>query len=502
MEQAVRARDPRFDGLFFVGISTTRIYCRPICPSRLSRSEHRLFFPSAGAAEAAGFRPCLRCRPELAPGRAPVDAVSRLARLAADRIANGGLNGCGVAELARDLGVGERHLRRVLEREVGASPLELAQTHRLLLAKRLLIDTNLSITRIAYASGFQSLRRFNAVFRDRYRLNPRALRGINRSAEPAVPGTMTEAMVPLTLSYRPPFSWDGHLAWFRRHPLTRAEVVEASRYTRSVELNGRFGVVTVEMVESPAGPGPETRYLRLGLSESLVPVLMPLLRGLKRLFDLDAESAVIDAHLARNGLRLLVTACPGLRVPGAITGFEALLRETVARFGGPGTAGRLVGLLGAPAPENVWGVDRMLPTAERVAGTGESELLSLGLGERGARILVGAARQIVAGRLRLDGSEELPAALDRLKEVPGVDDRFATVILMRVMRWADAFPLAALPLQDATGARRATGLPARAEGWRPWRAYAAQHLWLADWNHRTSEPEHDPRWSPPASLAV
>src|SRR5947199_6607421 len=170
---AVDARDPRFDGVFFVGITTTRVYCRPVCPSRLAYDHHRRFFDSAAAAERAGFRPCLRCRPELAPGRTVVAALSRLAHAAAQRIAAGALNGRSVADLARGLGVSERHLRRALEREIGVSPLDLAQTHRLLLAKRLLVDTDLPVTRVAYASGFQSLRRFNASFREQYGMPPR-----------------------------------------------------------------------------------------------------------------------------------------------------------------------------------------------------------------------------------------------------------------------------------------------------------------------------------------
>src|SRR5881409_3135052 len=176
---AVDARDPRFDGVFFVGITTTRVYCRPMCKSRLAYDRHRRFFNSAAAAERAGFRPCLRCRPELAPGRpggGQLDAVSQLAREATQRIAAGALNGRTVAHLARELGVSERHLRRALEREVGVSPHELAQTHRLLLAKRLIVDTDLPMTRVAYASGFQSLRRFNAVFRAQYHMPPSALR--------------------------------------------------------------------------------------------------------------------------------------------------------------------------------------------------------------------------------------------------------------------------------------------------------------------------------------
>src|SRR5919205_1252194 len=204
-ERALGARDARFDGIFFVGITTTRVYCRPVCPARVSYHDRRRFFDSAASAERAGFRPCLRCRPELAPGRALIDAGPRLARVAAHRIAAGALNGRGVSELAQELGVSERHLRRALERELGVSPLELAQTHRLLLAKRLLADTSLPVTRIAYASGFQSLRRFNSLFRERYRLSPSALRRSRRDAVSAA--RAGGERIRLTLAYRPPLDW-------------------------------------------------------------------------------------------------------------------------------------------------------------------------------------------------------------------------------------------------------------------------------------------------------
>ena len=213
--RALDARDARFDGVFFVGITTTGVYCRPVCPARVAYHDHRRFFRSAAAAERAGFRPCLRCRPELAPGLALIDAVPRLARAAAHRIAGGALNGRSVAELARDLGVGERHLRRALEREVGVSPLELAQTHRLLLAKQLLADTQLPVTRIAYSSGFQSLRRFNAAFREQYRMAPTAVRrGSSWRGSQKTP-LAEDAPLHLTLAYRAPFAWGTLLEFLR-----------------------------------------------------------------------------------------------------------------------------------------------------------------------------------------------------------------------------------------------------------------------------------------------
>src|SRR5436309_10642124 len=226
-ERALVARDPRFDGIFFVGITSTQVYCRPTCPARVSHTERRRFFDSAASAERAGFRPCLRCRPELAPGRAPMDAVPRLARVAADRIGAGALNGHPVADLASELGVSARHLRRALEREVGVSPLELAQTHRLLFAKRLLADTSLPVTRIAFASGFQSLRRFNSVFRERYRLSPSALRQRRRAPTRAeVPAGATSDFVRLTLGYREPMAWGTLVATLAANATPGVELVD------------------------------------------------------------------------------------------------------------------------------------------------------------------------------------------------------------------------------------------------------------------------------------
>ena len=234
--RALRARDARFDGVFFVGITSTGIYCRPVCPARVSYPERRRFYESAAAAEVAGYRPCLRCRPELAPGKAPVDAVPRLAANAARRIQAGALNGASVGTLATELGVSERHLRRALERAFGVSPLELAQTHRLLLAKRLLADTTLSVTRIAFASGFQSLRRFNALFQERYRLTPRELRRPNEAKRTSGDG------IRLSLSYRAPFDWEALLETLRREALLTQRDQVRFRAAR-IEPRERIGQV-------------------------------------------------------------------------------------------------------------------------------------------------------------------------------------------------------------------------------------------------------------------
>jgi len=295
---AVDARDARFDGVFYVGITTTRVYCRPCCPSRMAYHQHRRFFDSAAAAERAGFRPCLRCRPELAPGRGAtaLAAVPRLAQLATQRIAAGALNGHSVADLAAQLGVSERHLRRSLVREVRVSPLDLARTHRLLLAKRLLVDTDLPVTRVAYASGFQSLRRFNAVFRDQYRMQPSALRR-NRPARPSAP----DGSLRLTLSYRRPLAWEA--------------LINSLPQEGTVAIEGHSGILSVD--NSPAD-----EHVVVHIGESLLPVLMPLIAGLRRVFDLDAEPAVIDAHLSAGGLESLVARWPGVRLPGKLETLE------------------------------------------------------------------------------------------------------------------------------------------------------------------------------------
>src|SRR5260370_11053293 len=318
--RATSARDPRFDGVFFIGITTTGIYCRPICPARVTIFSRRRFFVSAAAAERSGFRPCLRCRPELAPGRAPVDAVSRRSFAAALRIGAGALNEGSVRELAGELGVSERHLRRALERELGVSPIELAQTHRLLLAKRLLADTALSVTHIAFASGFQSLRRFNTVFRERYRLSPSRLR---RAAQAGGDGRRAGAgsaadgpppvrdAVRLTLAYRAPLAWDVLFRFLERDALPGVDLVDGRRYGRTLSIDGRSGVVFA--ADQAAGA-----QLEIEVSLALAPALMPLLARLRQLFDLDAEPAVIDTHLELGGLAALVARRRGIRIPGAV----------------------------------------------------------------------------------------------------------------------------------------------------------------------------------------
>jgi len=437
-ERALAARDARFDGIFYVGITSTGIYCRPVCPSRLATSDHRRFFASAASAEHAGYRPCLRCRPELAPGRGQMEALPRLAAAAAERIAAGALNGRGVTELASDLGVSERHLRRAVERAIGVSPIALAQTHRLLLAKQLLVDTSLSVTQIAFASGFQSLRRFNSVFRERYRLSPTDIR---RTRNADAPSPRPSEFIRLTLGYRAPLAWDALLAVIGGSLLPGVETIVDGRYARTIRMGDRTGVVFV----GDAGVG--EAHVNVDVSPSLLPSLMPLLARIRRLFDLDAEPNVVDAHLAQGGLAELVARRPGLRVPGAFDGFEvalALLLHASPEI----EARRVVANLGEPYATDTPGLTHVAPCATRAAQ---------------APGAVGAlARAVLSGDLRLAPGADAVAARRTLMTIPGVDDGLATTIVMRALHWPDAW---------------VASDRARAEPWRPWRAYAALHLW-------------------------
>jgi AraC family transcriptional regulator, regulatory protein of adaptative response / DNA-3-methyladenine glycosylase II len=479
-QRAVHARDARFDGIFFVGITTTMVYCRPVCPARVSYPDRRRFFDSAASAERAGYRPCLRCRPELAPGRALMDAVPRLARLAAQRIGAGALNGNSVADLARELGVSERHLRRALERELGVSPAELAQTHRLLLAKRLLAETSLPVTRVAFASGFQSLRRFNSVFRERYRLSPSALRRTAPSA--ARPGPPSGDFVTLTLAYRAPLDWGLLSGLLAREAMPGVIVVDGERYGRTVSLDGRSGIVLARNVPAKA-------QLDVAVSLSLLPVLMPLLVRLRHLFDLDAEPAVVDACLGQNGLGPMVRRRPGLRIPGALDGFELALRSLLlgangAQDGAGDLLPRVVDALGQEIDTGIPTLTRLAPSPERVAEAGPSGLVALGVPRRGAEAIASVARALAGGAVRLEPGRDAAATHRALLGMEGVGERLATMIVMRALYWPDAFPASDPALQRAAGASSRSALRAMAERWRPWRAYAAQHLWLHAEEHR------------------
>ncbi len=468
--RALTARDARFDGLFFVGVTTTRIYCRPICTARTPGRERCRFFADAALAEKAGFRPCLRCRPELAPGHAPVDAMSRTARIAADRIEAGALNDGGSLEkLARDLGLSSRHLRRAVRREFGVSPIELAQTRRLLLAKQLLTESDLPIVRIAFASGFESVRRFNALFHAHYRLTPSRMR---RSPSRAEGGDSLRLM----LAYRPPLAWEPLVGFLAGRATARVERVEGGTYLRSAAVGAHRGWLKVEPIAGRDA-------LSVELSMGLVPVLPEVLARLKHLFDLGARPDTIAGDLRRDPrLAGAVDRLPGLRVPGAFDGFElatrAILGQRISVRSATTLAGRLADRFGDPIETPFAGLDRLSPSAERIAEADEKELTALGIAAPRAAAIRTIARGVARRELDLQPSPDPAAAIDELRRYPGLGEWTAQYIAMRALRWPDAFPAGDLSLMRAAGVDSPRRLRDAAEAWRPWRSYAAMYLWV------------------------
>lgn len=464
--EAIKARDSRFDGVFFVGVSTTGIYCRPVCTVRTPGRDRCSFYPNAARAEAAGYRPCLRCRPELAPGSAPTDAVRRVSSLAVARIEAGGLSDVGMEELAAEFSISSRQLRRVVEREYGVTPVELAQTRRLLLAKQLLTDTQLRRADIAFASGFQSVRRFNHLFRTRYGLNPRAL----RRRQPIDGDAIT-----LKLGYRPPLAWSALAGFLTSRGAICTERLEQGRYLRTVRIDKHRGWIAV-------APSEKQNVLHVELAPSLLPVLTPLLARLRRLFDLDANPSVIEAHLLRDRrLAPLIKAAPGLRIPGTLDGFELALRAVLGQQitvkAATTVFGRFAQFFGEPVETPFPGLDRVAPSAEAIADARLQQIIERGLTRRRAETVQSLARAVAMGRLKLEPSanpEETVAALD---DLPGIGPWTIQYISMRALANPDAFPDSDLGLLKALSFKQPAKLAAAAESWRPWRAYAAIHLW-------------------------
>lgn len=470
--RAYASRDPRFDGVFYIGVTSTGIYCRPVCPARTPRAANCRFFESAEAAEREKFRPCLRCRPELAPGNAPVDDGRRIAALLVSRIDRTTADGepPALEDIAEELGYSSRQVRRVTRQELGASPIELLLTRRLLLAKQLLTDTSLPVTRIAFASGFASLRRFNDAFRRRYGMPPSHLRRkANGTAVPA------GDRLTLQLGYRPPFDWDGLLRFLAARALHGAELVDHGVYLRTVQLGTASGTIAVRHE-------PERRALMLELTHSLLPVLPALLDRVRNLFDLTARPDLINPRLAGDPrLAPLVARNPGLRVPGAFDSFEiamrAILGQQVTVKGASTLAARVIETFGQPVATDHPELTHLAPTAERISTASVDQIAALGVVRTRAASIVALARELSSGRLRLEPGVDPDRAVTQLLQLPGVGPWTAHYIAMRVLRWPDAFPREDKVLRDALGGVSPREAERLAEPWRPWRSYAALHLW-------------------------
>ena len=475
--RALRTRDARFDGRIFVAVRTTGIYCRPICPARCPKLENVTFYPSAAAAQEAGYRPCLRCRPESSPDLAAWRGTSNTVQRALTLIAGGALDGDAhdVDGLAARLGIGERQLRRLFQHHLGASPIAVAQTRRVLFAKQLIHETRMSMLDVAVAAGFGSVRRFNDTFHRLYGRPPSALRrettgGRRPSARPAG--------ITLRLSYAPPYDWEAMIDFLAARAIAGVEVVERDCYRRTIGLDADRGTIEVR-------PLADRHALTATIHFPNVRALPTIVARIRRVFDLGADIGRIAAQLAEDTqLAPLVAARPGLRVAGAWDGFELAVRAVLGQQITVVAARRLLGKLAAAygeVLEPAAGLTTVFPRPERLA---TANLAALGMPRARAATLAALAANAVADPRLFEAEDDLPATIARLRALPGVGEWTAQYIAMRALREPDAFPAADLgllrALADADGTRpTAAALLARAEAWRPWRAYAAQHLWTA-----------------------
>lgn len=462
----MRARDARFDGRFFVAVSSTHIYCRPVCTVKPPRRENCRFYPSAAAAESAGYRPCLRCRPELAPGNASVDATTRLAQAAASMIEDHSLEDDGLEAIAARLGITDRHLRRAFRAEFGVSPVEFAQTQRLLLAKRLLTDTALPVTEIAFASGFASVRRFNALFKAQYRLQPSQLRRV-------APGAAALDTLDFELSFRPPYDWPVVSAFLGARAIAGVEALENGLYRRTVRVavdgQQQFGWLEVGLSrKKPA--------LRVSVSASLARALPPVLSRIKALMDLACNPVEVAQALGT-----LAKKHPGLRVPGAFDGFEvavrAILGQQVTVTAARTVAGRFAAAFGDRVDTPFDALTTAFPTAERIAAVPYGRIAKLGMPGARARTVITLAREVADGKLVLMPNADIEATLEKLRALPGIGEWTAQYIAMRALAWPDAFPHTDVGVMKALNLSNPKRVLAAGEAWRPWRAYAVMHLW-------------------------
>jgi AraC family transcriptional regulator of adaptative response / DNA-3-methyladenine glycosylase II len=478
--RALKARDARFDGRMFVAVTTTGIYCRPVCPASLARRENCRFYPSAAAAQEAGFRPCLRCRPETAPAHGAWNGTSNTVSRGLALIAEGTLDGddSSVEALAERLGVGERQLRRLFQQHLGASPIAVAQTRRVLFAKQLIHETPLPMAEVALAAGFGSVRRFNETFQRLYARPPSDLRRGRGARTRAAAGDG----VTVHLRYRPPYDFDALLAFLRARAIEGVETVESDRYTRTLAHEGMLGTVAVEHL-------PRQQSLAATVRFPSVRALPGVIARIRSAFDLDVDVTAIGAHLARDPwLSPLVAARPGLRVAGAWDGFElgvrAVLGQQVSLAAARTLATKLVRLCGPRlaagegAPE---ATALAFPTPEAVLGANLERLGMPGARRQALRSLARAALEDASLFHALGNVEETVA---RLSRIDGLGAWSAHYIALRAAREPDAFPASDLGLlRGATRRGRrpsAEELERRSERWRPFRAYAAEQLWAAD----------------------
>ncbi len=473
-DRARLARDPRFDGLFYIGVLSTGVYCRPVCPAPSPKPEHIVYFPSAAAAAEAGLRPCLRCRPEAAPGSPAWNGTSATASRAIMLIRQGALNEGSLEDLASKLGVGSRHLRRLLQTHVGASPKSLATTQRILFAKKLLTETALPVTQIAFASGFGSIRRFNAAFRKIYGTTPSSLRRRTNSNDNTGSALFD---CTLTLTYRPPLLWQRMLGFFESRAIPGVEFIARGVYHRAIRINETTGVISVAH-----HPRDNALLLTVALSDGRD--LMSIVERVRRMFDLDANmQAIHDVLAADTVLEKLVREQPGLRLPGAWDPFETAIRAVVGQQISVKGARTVIGRIAAKAGPMFESADHQelthfFPTAHELLAC---DLGMVGMPEKRVRTIRALAEEVNRARVSFVVNGSVSDFIGQLTRIPGIGEWTAQYIAMRAMGEPDAFPASDLGIIRALqhGDKRLTPkqIRQRAEEWRPWRAYAAMYLW-------------------------
>jgi AraC family transcriptional regulator, regulatory protein of adaptative response / DNA-3-methyladenine glycosylase II len=460
------ARDPRFDGRFFVGILSTRIYCRPSCPVPTVPDKNVRYFATAAAAAEAGFRPCLRCRPECSPGspawQGTPSTVSRALRL----IEESGLEDGGVEGLAQRLGVGSRHLRRLFMRHLGATPSTIAQTRRLQFAKRLVDGTSLPMSEVAIASGFGCVRRFNAAIFNTYHRTPTQIRRLARPTD-----TPLENEYVFHLRFRPPYNWNGMLEFLAPRCAPGVELVENGSYRRSISVDGAHGWLEVSF-------GSQNHCLITRVHFPHPHSLFTITERVRQMFDLDADWQSIEAMLASDpDLTRVLKFCPGLRLPGCWDPFElavrAILGQQISVKGATTLAGRIARVCGQPYASGL-GLTHLFPTAEALS---KADLGSVGLTKARAETIRAFAKAVSRGEIRFDGVLDTGDFIARITELPGIGNWTAQYVAMRALGDPDAFPSGDIALMRGLAVESARELEKRAEVWRPWRAYAAIYLW-------------------------
>ena len=457
------SRDARFDGKFFTAVRTTGIFCRPICPARSPKEENVKYYPTAAAALQAGFRPCLRCRPESSAGAPAWAGTSTTVARALRLIGEGALDDSGVDALAERLGMGARHLRRLFLQHLGATPLAVAQAQRLLAAKKLIDETALPLTTIAIASRYGSIRRFNTAFRAAYGRSPRELR---RDSKPIC----SSGACTLQLHFRPPYDYQAIVEFLAKRSISGVEFIGDSIYRRTFVLDGQAGWLEVR---------PHTSHTLTLRVEGVAPArLLQVVARVRRMFDLDADPLAINSSLQHDSLLAgSVRARPGLRVPGAWDGLElgvrTILGQQVSVAGASTLTARLAAKYGHPVPFQVEGLTCTFPTADELTRVD----LAIGIPAARANAIGEFARAVASGALVFDGTQDAAAFAFEICAIGGVGPWTAQYIAMRALSEPDAFPAADLVLARAAGVKTPAELERRSESWRPWRAYAAMHLW-------------------------